>query len=126
VKLTLDLLPGRLAVCRLPADAPWPGAPLGSFVAVTRTASELSVVCEEAAVPEGARAELDWRALRVRGPLAFEVIGVIASLSAPLAAAGVPIFVISTFDTDYVLVQSAHLSHAIDSLRSAGHEVSPP
>ncbi len=126
MELTLDLLPGRLAICRLPADAPWPDQPYGDFVAVTRTASELSVVCDESAIPDGALSELGWRALRVRGPLAFEAVGVIASLSAPLASAGLPIFVISTFDTDYLLVKSADLDETICALRAEGHEVSPP
>ena len=67
--------------------------------------------------------ERGWRALRVRGPLAFEVVGVVASVSTALAAAGVPLFVISTFDTDYVLVKAQSLERAISALRLAGHEV---
>lgn len=122
---TLDVLSGRLAVCRLDPSAPladWMagGAPLAS---VTRTASELSVVCAEAAVPAGVRAETGWRALRVRGPLAFDVSGVLASLTAPLAAAGIPIFSLSTFDTDVVLVREADLDAAITALSEAGHTV---
>jgi hypothetical protein len=123
MRLALDVWPFALAVCRLPAGAAWPREPGGAFVAVTRAAGELSVVCEEGSVPAGARVEAGWRALRVRGPLAFEVVGVVASISAPLAEAGVPVFVISTFDTDYVLVKVADVDRAVAALRSAGHEV---
>lgn len=122
--MTLDRLDGPLAVCRLGADAPladwmWTG-PVAS---VTRTEAELSVVCAEAAVPEGVRCERGWRALRVRGPLVFDLTGVLASLTAPLAEAGVPIVSLSTFDTDVVLVRAGDLDAAVAALRAAGHEV---
>ena len=120
MKLHLDLLPGTLAICRLPAAADSPAWARGELVAVTRTATELSVVCAEAAVPTAVRAEPGWRALRVRGPLPFDVVGVVAALARPLAAAGVPIFVISTFDTDYVLVKATDLPRAEAALRSTG------
>ncbi len=122
MSLALDVLPGRLAICRLapdalPADWMWSG-PIAS---VTRTDAEISVVCDEKTVPEGVRAETGWRALRVRGPLVFDLTGVLASLTAPLAAAGVPIFSLSTFDTDVVLVREDDLDGATTALREAGH-----
>ena len=122
--LHLAVEPERLAVCRLAADAPlaawmWTG-PLAS---VTRRGRELSVVCSEAAVPEGVEAEPGWRALTVAGPLDFALTGVLASLAVPLAAAGVPIFVLSTFETDAVLVRDAALPTAVDALGAAGHTV---
>ena len=124
MSLVLDRLDGALAVCRLGADAPladwmWTG-PVAS---VTRTEAELSVVCAESAVPEGVRAEGGWRALRVRGPLVFDLTGILASLTAPLAEAGLPIFSLSTFDTDVVLVRETDLDAAAAALREAGHEV---
>jgi hypothetical protein len=61
--------------------------------------------------------------LEVQGPLEFELTGILAGISAPLAAAGVPIFAVSTFDTDYVLVHSAHLERAVEALKGAGHSV---
>lgn len=122
--LRLTLLPTRFAVCRLAAEAPAPvWAQRGSFWSVTRTPEELSVVCEESAAPPGARCESGWRGLAVAGPLDFELVGVIASLAGPLAARGVPIFVVSTFDTDYLLVKEARLEEAIAALESAGHAV---
>lgn len=81
------------------------------------------MVCAESAVPAGLRCERAWRALRVEGPLDFALTGVLASLALPLAEAGVSIFAISTFDTDYVLVQEENLERAVNALRLAGHEV---
>ena len=122
--MTLDVLAGRLAVCRLPPDAPVPAWAWGGAVqSVTRTDAELSVVCAEGAVPAGVRAERGWRALRVRGPLPFDAVGVLASIAAPLAAAGVSIFSLSTFDTDVVLVREGDLDAAVAALGGAGHAV---
>lgn len=125
MSLRLTVLPGRLAVCRLrPEDAIPEWANAAGFSSVTRTRDELSVVCADAAVPEDVRGERGWRALVVAGPLDFGLIGVIASLADPLARAGVPIFAISTFDTDYLLVKEARLAEAVAALTAAGHEIS--
>jgi uncharacterized protein len=123
---TLDLLvlPGTLAVCRMPAGSSWPDwleAP--GFVSVTRTDEETSIVCASSCVPQGVRAESGWRAIRIDGTLDFALTGILLSLLQPLAAACVPVFTLSTFDTDYVLVQEATLARAIDALVAAGHRV---
>ena len=91
-----------------------------------RTADELTVLCPSANVPEGVRREGGFRALVVQGPLDFGMTGVISSLSGPLAYAGIPIFVLSTFDTDYLLVREERLEAASRVLREAGHEVFTP
>jgi hypothetical protein len=120
----LRLLPGRYAVCRLEADAgvpAWVGT--GPFVSVTRTDGELSVVCAEEFVPDGTNCENGWRIFQVAGPLEFSLTGVLAAIAAPLADAGVSIFAISTFDTDYVLVKEESLAKAAEALGGAGHEV---
>ncbi len=123
-RLTLQLLPGRLAVCRLDADAMLPNwASSGSFLSLTRSNAELSIVCPQEQVPDGVRAEPGWRCLRVEGPLDFSLTGVLASLADPLAAAGVGIFVVSTYDTDYLMVQERDLARGIDALERAGHAV---
>ena len=88
-----------------------------------RTAAEVSVVCDAAGVPDGAAAERGWRALTVEGPLDFALTGVLAALAVPLAAAGVSIFAVSTYDTDHVLVRSERLADAVAALRAAGHTV---
>lgn len=125
MSLRLAVLPGRLAVCRLPPEDAIPGwASAAGFSSVTRTRDELSVVCAEAAVPADVRCERGWRSLVVAGPLDFGLIGVIASLAEPLARAGIPIFVLSTFETDYLLVKEARLAEAGAVLTAAGHEIS--
>lgn len=122
--MDLRVLPERLCVCRLPPDATWPAPPDdGSFYSATRTPAELSVVCVEDAAPAAAETENDWRALEVAGPLDFSMIGVMASLTAPLADVEVSVFVVSTYDTDYVLVHAAALERAVGALRAAGHHV---
>lgn len=119
----LTLLAGKLAVWRLDADAALPAVAVGELLSVTRTADELSVVSAPSEVPAGVAAETGWRCLRVEGPLPFEMTGVLATLSAPLARAGVPIFVISTFDTDYLLVKETDLDRACSALREDGHHI---
>lgn len=118
------VLPDHLAVCRLNQDTPiaaW--ASSGTVFSITRTADELSVVCQQNVVPDGVQCEKGWRCLRVAGTMAFSMVGVVASFSTPLAEAGVGIFVISTFDTDYLLVKDDDFQKAVAALRAAGHVV---
>ena len=122
--LRLYVLADRVAVCRLDAAAPFPPWVDGSgFVSISRTAAELSVVCAADRVPPGAKAERDYAVIGVEGPLAPELVGVLASLAAPLADAGIPILAIGTYDTDYILVRDATLDRAVGALRAAGHDV---
>ncbi|HSB36231.1 MAG TPA: ACT domain-containing protein [Thermoanaerobaculia bacterium] len=121
---TLTLLPGRLAICRLHPEAALPAwAEGGAFCSVTRTKDELSVVCEEAAVPEGITANRGWRMLKLLGPVPFEETGILAALASPLASAELSIFAISTYETDYVLVKEESVEAALRALRGAGHKV---
>lgn len=122
-RLDLDLLPPLMAVCRLPAGSPAPDWATGALCSITWTAEELSVVCPASVVPDGVRAEGGWRCLKVRGPLAFQETGVLAALATPLAEAGVPIFALSTFDTDYLLVPASRLEAATAALGTAGHRL---
>jgi hypothetical protein len=120
----IRLLPGELAIVRLePADPVPEWASGGPFVSLTRTPEELSVVCLAAAVPRSVEAERGWRALEVQGPLAFDLIGILAGISRTLADANVSLFAVSTHDTDFILVPGVRLSDAIDALRAAGHRV---
>lgn len=96
------------------------------FSSVTRTPSELSVVCAEGLAPAGTKCEGGWRIFQVAGPLDFALTGVLAAIAGPLADAGVSIFSISTFDTDYVMLKEENLAKAVDALRAAGHGVSVP
>lgn len=126
MKPAILLLKGCFAVCRLGPDAPVPIWARGEFVSITRTAQELSVVCDEAKVPPGVRIERGWRCLKLAGPLDFSLVGVLQSLLAPLAAANVSVFAVSTYDTDYVLVRHADLDRALAALREAGWNIEPP
>jgi hypothetical protein len=122
--LVISPLPGRWAVCRLRPESAVPAWAEGSaFFSATRTRDELSVVCEEAAVPDGVRAEKGWAVLKLHGPIPFGTTGVLSSLTAPIAEAGISVFALSTFDTDYLLVKTESLSGAVAALRKAGAEV---
>ena len=127
--LTLDLVLDStpLAVARLAADAAVPAWADGpGFVTVIRTGDELSIVAPAARVPAGVRSEGPFVAFRVRGTLDFGLVGIVASLATPLAAAGIPIFVVSTFDTDYVLVVADRAGDAAAALTATGHRVAAP
>jgi uncharacterized protein len=123
-QLALTLLPDTFAVCRLNAGDSVPAwATSGTFVSITRTADELSVVCPQSLVHDDVRCERGWQCLRVAGTMDFSMIGVVASLVTPLAEAGISVFVVSTFDTDYLLVKESDLVRAMAALRAAGHTV---
>jgi hypothetical protein len=123
--MDLDLLPDRLALARLAPDAAVPAWTEAArrFVSVTRTPFELSIVADAAAVPSGAAAVADYRALVVRGPLPLDAVGVMAALATPLAARGVAIFTLATHDTDWLLVREADMGRALAALTAAGHRV---
>jgi enamine deaminase RidA (YjgF/YER057c/UK114 family) len=119
--MKLEVLPETLAVCRLPASERIPSWALElheGLVSITRTPEELSIVCPQVAVPPDTRSEDGFRALMVPGPIPFEQTGVLASIATPLAAAGISIFAISTYDTDYVLVREANLERALQALHA--------
>lgn len=117
------MLPERLAVCRLPADSETPPWLTGSVRSVTWTADETSIVVAESAVPSAVESVGGWRSLKVAGPLDLSLTGVLSSIAQPLAEAGVSIYAVSTFDTDYVLVAERDLGTALGVLESAGHKV---
>ena len=113
-----------MSVCRLEPETAIPDwATTGVFFSVTRTADELSVVCPEGSVPGEVRGEGGWRVLKLEGPFEFSEVGVLSSVTAPLAEAGMGVFAVSTFDTDYLLVKGDHLGSAVAALRGRGHEV---
>lgn len=129
VRLTLSLSPDRFAVCRFDAGTPVPAwAVQSSFFSITRSSDELSVVCAEDSVPADtpAKVERGWRSFKVEGPLDFSLTGILVAVAKPLADAGVPIFALSTFDTDYVLVKDDRLQPAITALSRADHTVREP
>lgn len=121
-KLKLSILADELAVWKIPPDAAPPSFGAAGFWSVTRTPEEVSVVSDSRLVPPGIPSESGWRCIGVKGPLAFDMVGVVAALSVPLGEAGISIFVISTFDTDSLLVKDHQLELARTVLQQAGHE----
>jgi hypothetical protein len=122
-----SVVPGTYAVCRLPADAAvplWASAP-GGFTSVTRTADELSIVCEKARVPApqpgSVRGEGGFALLKIHGPFPLDAVGILAAMAEPLANAGISILAIGTFDTDYLLVKRAQAARAVVALTQSGH-----
>lgn len=125
IQLKLSMTDETCSVCRLSADEGIPHwVPAAGFVSITRTADELSVVCGSGSVPPSVRAEHGFRILKIDGPLDFSLTGILVAVAGPLAAAGIPIFAVSTFDTDYVLVKAGELQRAVAVLQAAGHDVS--
>jgi hypothetical protein len=127
---TLTLLPGHYAVCALPPTSPiphWADAQTDGFCSITRTGDELSIICPQDSLPSASPPEAkfgrDWVLLRVEGPFDFDVTGVLAAISAPLAQAGVVMLAVATYQTDYVLVKREQLEAAITALTQAGHQV---
>jgi hypothetical protein len=131
--LTLRLLPELYAVCRYhDANVPlpvWALIPGASFVSVTRTRSELSIVAPQLVIPTELHdspdvlVEWGWQTLEVVGPLPFNMVGVLASLTTPLAKEQISLFAVSTYDTDYLLVKQAHMGTAVALLRASGFPV---
>ncbi|MCC3275957.1 MULTISPECIES: ACT domain-containing protein [unclassified Arthrobacter] len=122
----LHVLAGNYVIARLSPAAEAPAgllaaAPPDGFVSITRTPQELSIVCPAALAPADAEIDGTWAALYASGPIPFGLTGVVASLVAPLSAAGCPVFVVSTFDGDILMVPSPQFDQARDLLRAAGH-----
>lgn len=128
MKLVIEVLPQSFSVCRFPSDTPC--SAVSSVPGVwfaARTDGELSLVCETAQtalpgfLPE--KKEDGWRAFRVAGQLDFSLLGILARLTALLADAGVSVFAVSTFDTDYILVREHALETALAALGDGGCEI---
>ena len=89
-----------------------------------KTDTELSLVCETRTAPADTTAREDgWKGIRVAGAMEFSLVGVLAKLSAVLAKCGIPIFAVSTYDTDYIFVKAEHFHDALKALGQDGHEL---
>jgi hypothetical protein len=121
--MKLSILPGSFAIYRLTPDNKVPGWVWENktLLSITYTEDELSIVCQCSLIPSHIQAETGWAAIKVQGQLDFSLTGVLAALSGPLAAGGVSIFAISTFDTDYMLVKERDLLQAKMILERNGH-----
>lgn len=122
--LTMKLLKEKFGVCRLNKDDLIPAwAENSNFYSITKTSEELSIVCSQEVIPGGISCEKDWRMLKVEGPLDFSLIGILSSISTILARAGISIFAISTYDTDYILVPDKEIDNAINVLSNEKYEI---
>ena len=122
--LQLSVVPEQFAVIRLDPTTALPAwASTGALVSITRTEDELSIVCPASSVPAGVPCKSRYSCLKVRGPLDFAETGVLASMASPLAEAGISLFALSTYETDYILVAQKELEHALAVLTRFGHEI---
>ncbi|HWI42506.1 MAG TPA: ACT domain-containing protein [Nocardioides sp.] len=123
---SISRYPETLAVVRLPGGAEIPDwAESSSIFSITATANETSLVCAGRSVPKKARHQKPWTAFCVDGTLDLSAAGVLVALLAPLAGAGVSTFVLSTYDTDWILVPTADADRAEEAWRRSGHTVAP-
>jgi hypothetical protein len=123
-QLTLLALQGRYGICRLAAAEPVPvWGVQGEFFSVTRTAEELSIICAEAQIPTTVLCESGWRLFKIDAVMDFSLVGIVAGISAALAGANIGIFVLSTYNTDYILVRQPDFAAAVIALRTTGYKV---
>lgn len=125
MKLKLTVLPKKYSICRLSPNAALPHWIVkAEFFSVTRTKDELSIVAEQdEEVSEDIICSRDWRIMKIEGPLDLTLIGLIAEVSGIFKDAGIAIFTLSTYDTDYILVKEVDLKNGVTALESSGHEV---
>jgi uncharacterized protein len=123
-RLKFSPVKGSYAIVKLAPDAAVPDwVARGEFTSVSRTAEELSIVCPAENLPAEANSSHRWVCWKLVGPFPFSQTGVLLSFIEPLSTNGVPIFAISTYDTDYVLIQEEFAGTALNLLQAAGHEL---
>ncbi len=126
LQLKFRILAGSYAIVQLAPETAVPEwTTHGEFTSITRTSDELSVVCLSENVPPEIRPPQRWVCLKLQGPFLFSLTGVLLSFIEPLSSNNVPIFAISTYDTDYVLIQEEFVGTTLDLLQKAGHELLP-
>ena len=122
-KLVLSVLKETFSIHRLAPDASLPEAVSEcEFYSLSKTPDELSLVCPEQFAVKSEKSNLDWKCLKVAGPLDFELTGILAGITEVLAKEKLSVFAISTFDTDYILIKKQGLTAAISALERAGYQ----
>lgn len=120
--LKMAVIPGELNIHRFdPTDKVPIDTLTGGFFSICRTDEELSVVCADTIPLASAQCEKGWSGIKVLGPLEFGMTGILANLAGLLAQAGISIFAVSTYDTDYILVKTGHLVRAVAALKEGGY-----
>lgn len=122
--ITMQLLNDKFAVCRLNKDESTPQWAYSSdFYSISKTSDELSIVCKQSDVPTDVTCEKEWRVLKILGPLDFSLIGILSKISRILADESIGIFVVSTFDTDYILVKNTNINKAVRALANENYKI---
>ena len=122
--LNISLLPDNYSIYRFKSESEVPGWVYSSdFYSITKTKDEISVVASQDDVAAGIISNPDWRVLKIAGPLEFSLIGIIADVSTTLKDKKIPIFIISTYDTDYILIKQKDLSSGMKALKEKGHKI---
>ena len=122
--LVISVIKDTFVVCRFDSFSHIPESILQShFYSITKTADELSIVCPEEFFPKDRKCEMNWKCLKIHGPLDFAQTGILSSMTTPLATAGISVFALSTYDTDYVMVKDHDLERAVETLTQSGHRV---
>ena len=113
-KLRLRVLPEHYAICSFPPDATlpeWTDRP--SVFSITKTPKEITLVCEENLISGPCKKSENWTCIKVEGSFDLDVVGVLAGIAGPLAKHKIGLYVISTFETDYVLIHAKNIDRAI-------------
>jgi len=121
---TLSLLPEHFAICQLAPDEPIPAWAMPSqatFYSITRTRDELSLICPQQQIPADVSADTGWRCLKIEGPFALDEPGILAAIVTPLAQAGISVFAVATYDTDYLVIKECE--RAIETLEQLAHHI---
>lgn len=123
-KMRLTLLDGSFSIHRLNPQEPIPADLFECpFFTVSRTPEELSIVAPQSAKIQSDRVEPDWRGIKLMGPLHFGLVGILADIATTLAEAGISIFAVSTYDTDYIFIKSLHVNNALRTLGHNGYAI---
>ena len=122
-KLILTVLKDTFAICKLPSHSPipnWLTFTNSKFVSITKTEEELSIVCDQSIIPDQLKDSSivkNWRTIKVEGPLDFSLTGILSAMLQQMTEQKISIFALSTYDTDYLLIQEDDLARAIEVLR---------
>ena len=123
VNLVLSVLSETFTIHKLSPDVSIPEEILNSnYYSVSKTENEQSVLCSELIEVKSLQSSKGWKCIIVKGPLDFNLTGILAGISDILTQGNISIFAISTFDTDYILVRTHDLSSATTKLRQANYK----
>jgi hypothetical protein len=123
-KLNLISLQGTFSICQLdPGNGIPDWAQIGDLFSISHTIDELSIICEDRYIPEHIKRQKNWRVIKIEGDFDFDEIGILNSITMPLARARISLLTFSTFNTDYILIQDSLFPEAVNTLKSVGHQV---